>query len=154
MRVIGFTSGLILKIFLVASFFTVFITNTNAQSSKTGCSAYIIPYMPYSGSVSQLIYMTRVPKATVGNKGQDAGYDIEASAIAEDGTIYDLGVVGTSDMGNTKLSQTISDSLSVRGYTTGKLAIKLATLHSGNVSVYASYLVGTERGYLACECVK
>ncbi len=104
----------------------------------------IIPYMPYSATASQIIY--------VSNLGQQSG-DIIVEAIDDADNLYQLGVIGTASAGTvTKITNFINDALLSNGFTDGKLALKIVVnAPSEDVYVYASYNAGGVRGYVEVD---
>jgi hypothetical protein len=101
-----------------------------------------IPYMPYSSSASQIIYLT--------NTGTQSG-DIEVSAYDTSGHVYELGVIGTSSGGKLiKLANKISAALANLGFSSGKLTITITVaVPKADIMVYASYNIGgSDRGFV------
>ncbi len=126
----------------------------SSSGSKRGCSTFVIPYMPYSSSASQIIYMSRVPASWVG-EGDDTASDITVEAVDDQGNAWNLGVIGSLGPTTiTKLAPLISAKLMENGFTSGKLAIKMSVTNPENVIAYASYNTGSVRGFVPVECVR
>lgn len=99
-----------------------------------------IPYMPYSPSVSQIIYVT--------NTGSLNG-DITVTAFDDKGNDYNLGVVGQADAGKvTKITSQIETGLAAAGFTQGKVSLTITVnAQDKDISVYSAYNVGgSDRG--------
>lgn len=102
----------------------------------------VIPYMPYSATASQIIYVT--------NTGKTSG-DILVTATGAGGISFDLGVVSSSPAGGlVKLSKSIKDALTAQGFDSGKLTLTLTVqVPSDDIIVYASYNIGgSDRGFV------
>ncbi|MCP3891501.1 MAG: hypothetical protein GY702_21935 [Desulfobulbaceae bacterium] len=106
----------------------------------------IIPYMPYSASASQVMYVTNI--------GPQSG-DIIVEAIDESGKLYELGVIGVAQSNKiTKIATFISDALLANGFDGGKLAIKIhVNAPPEDIYVHAAYVAGTARGHIEVEYV-
>jgi len=124
-------------------------SNLAAGSWRLNGASAIIPYMPYSDTDSQIIYVT--------NLGNQAG-DIMVEAVDNNGVQYDLGVIGVAEGKKiTKLTDSIAAELNAKyktlNNTTDDFAGKIALLITVNapasdIQVYASYNVDTVRGYV------
>jgi len=124
-------------------------SNLAAGSWRLNGASAIIPYMPYSDTDSQIIYVT--------NLGNQAG-DIMVEAVDNNGVQYDLGVIGVAEGKKiTKLTNEIAAELNAKyktlNNTTDDFAGKIALLITVNapasdIQVYASYNVDTVRGYV------
>jgi hypothetical protein len=102
----------------------------------------VIPYMPYSSSASQIIYIT--------NTGTQSG-DISVKAVESSTKSYDLGVIATTKPGDlTKLSQSILTALTTKGFSSGKLTLILTVdVPLADIIVYTSYNIGgADRGFI------
>ncbi|PCI59289.1 MAG: hypothetical protein COB35_11735 [Gammaproteobacteria bacterium] len=107
-----------------------------------------IPYMPYSPSASQIMYVT--------NEGAQTG-DILVTAFDDQGNSYDLGTVGTANAGTvTKLGPLMNPKLEAAGFTAGKLSITVTVnAPAADITVYASYNVGgSDRGFVNTDQYK
>ncbi|CAA0103082.1 Uncharacterised protein [BD1-7 clade bacterium] len=125
-----------------------------SDTSTRGCSAYVIPYMPYSATSSQIIYVSRVPASWVG-EGKDETGDITVDAIDDSGNLYDLGVVAQAAPNTvTKIASQISTALQNEGFTGGKVSLRIQVENPENIFAYVSYNAGSVRGYVDVECVK
>lgn len=100
-----------------------------------------IPYMPYSATASQIIY--------VSNEGSQAG-DILVTAFDDKGNTYDLGKVGVANATSiARLAGPINQALGAKGFTGGKLSITITVnAPSDDITVYASYNAGSVRGFV------
>ena len=101
----------------------------------------IIPYMPYSDSASQIMYVT--------NLGATEG-DITVKAVDEYGATFDLGKVGVAGPNKvTKITRLIEDALTVKGFVSGKLTIYInVQIPANELIVYASYNTSGIRGFV------
>ena len=125
-----------------------------SDTSKRGCSSYIIPYMPYGPTASQIIYVSRVPASWVG-EGTDAVGNITADVIDNNGNVFNLGVVGVASANTvTKLTAAINSRLQAEGFVGSKASIRIQVENPENVFAYASYNSGSVRGYVDVQCVK
>jgi len=108
--------------------------------TSTGAKA-IIPYMPYSDSASQIIYVT--------NLGATEG-DIMVKALDDNGATFDLGKVSVAGPNKvTEITYFISNALQAKGFVSGKLAIYIKVLIPANaLIVNASYNAGGNRGFV------
>lgn len=116
--------------------------------SVTGSYAVTVPYMPFGTGLSQVIYAN--------NKSVS---DVEVSAVAtdENGTVYDLGVVGTAKAASVaKLSTPIKNALEAEGFTSGKVAIEITfrgnstDVLAGKIQVHSGYNANaSDRGFVA-----
>lgn len=107
-----------------------------------------IPYMPFGTGLSQVIYAN--------NKSVS---DVEVSAVAtdENGTVHDLGVVGTAKAASVaKLSTPIKNALEAEGFTSGKVAIEITfrgnstDVLAGKIQVHSGYNANaSDRGFVA-----
>jgi hypothetical protein len=134
-------------------------TGTQASNnSRRRCSTYLIPYMPYASSASQVMYVSRVPQSWVGGGAvtPSPSSDITVTAVDDNGVAWDLGVIASLDMTPRvlKLSTSISSKLSDLGFNGSKLAIKISVPNPESAIVYASYTVGgTDRGFVPVVCI-
>lgn len=106
-----------------------------------------IPYMPYSPTASQIIYVT--------NAGSLAG-DITATAFDDKGNMYELGKIGTANAKTvTKVTNGLWTALQGEGFTGGKLSITITVNAAAeDVTVYASYNAGSVRGFVNTDQYK
>jgi hypothetical protein len=106
----------------------------------------IIPYMPYSPSTSQIMYVTNI--------GTQNG-DITVAAVDDQGVLYDLGVIGIANAGKvTKVAALIESALQLKGFWSGKVAIQITVnAPAADIAIYASYNVGSVRGYVEVEYI-
>ncbi len=107
-----------------------------------------IPYMPYSASASQIMY--------VSNAGTQAG-DILVTAFDDAGNMYDLGSVGTAAGKTvTKIATFVRDGLAAKGFTAGKVSITVTVnAPAADITVYASYNIGgADRGFVNTDQYK
>jgi hypothetical protein len=106
-----------------------------------------IPYMPYSPSASQIMYIS--------NEGNQAG-DIVVTAFDDKGNLWDLGVVGQANAKTvTKAAPLIEAKLKDEGFTGGKLSITITVnAPSEDITVYASYNNGSVRGFVNTDQYK
>jgi hypothetical protein len=127
---------------------------TNLNPSKCNCSSYIIPYMPYSATASQIIYVANNPSSWFGGSAVPTS-NVNVEAIDDSGTLYDLGVVTTAPAGQiTKISPRINMALGAQGFTGGKLSLRITLTNPEYAFVYASYNSGSVRGFVEVECVR
>lgn len=129
-------------------------TSLSATSSGSStCSSWVIPYMPYGNNNTQILYVSRVPASWTGT-GTDASGDITVDAITNTGVTYNLGVIATADPSKvTKITSQVKTALESQGFTGGKVAIRITVANPENVFVFASYSVGTDRGYVDVKCI-
>lgn len=106
-----------------------------------------IPYMPYSATASQIIY--------VSNAGSLAG-DVMGTAFDDKGNMYDLGKIGTANAKTvTKLTSQVNAALGAKGFTGGKISLTLTVnAPAADVTVYASYNAGSVRGFVNTDQYK
>ena len=115
--------------------------NTAAGEWKLNGAMVNIPYMPYSPSASQIMYIT--------NSGSQTG-DIVVNAFDEKGNSWPLGVVGQAK-GNTvtKITELVRKALAEEGFTAGKLSITITVnAPAEDITVYAAYNAGSVRGFV------
>ena len=120
------------------------------NDTKIGCASWIISYMPYSTSASQIIYATRFPNEWF-NTSASSG-NVVVTAIDDQGNSYDLGVIANLGVGITKLAPKIGDALALEGFTSGKLSFTMTVDNPENVMFYASYNAGGVRGFVEVLC--
>lgn len=126
----------------------------NLNPSKCNCDSYIIPYMPYSATTSQLIYVSNNPASWFGGSAVGAS-SVNVEAVDDSGNSYDLGVVATAPAGQvTKLHSLIDSALGAAGFTSGKLSLRITLTNPEYAFVYASYNSGSVRAYVEVECVR
>ena len=106
-----------------------------------------IPYMPYSATASQIIYVT--------NASSLAG-DITATAFDDKGNMYDLGKIGTANAKSVKkITAEVNQALGAKGFTGGKISLTITVnAPSDDVTVYASYNAGSVRGFVNTDQYK
>lgn len=106
-----------------------------------------IPYMPYSATASQIIYVT--------NASSLAG-DITATAFDDKGNMYDLGKIGTAaGKSIQKVTAQVNQALGAKGFTGGKVSITITVnVPAEDVTVYASYNAGSVRGFVNTDQYK
>lgn len=121
-------------------------TTSSVTSSSSGSSSsnvtteFLIPYMPYSASVSQIIYLTSYfsdPSATTGST------DITIEAIDQNGNSYSLGTIVTiTDERLHNIAALIDTAAGSFGFTSGRLSLKIIASNSDfNIYPYAAYNV-------------
>ena len=133
------------------------VENISNSVSKCGCIGYIIPYMPYSGTANQIIYISNLPESWFpSNNEEEASADIYVDAFNETGSSYDLGLVGTISSGKVmKFKNLIADALAVKGFTSGNLSLRIRAYPSDYVFVTAGYHIGgAENISVPIECVR
>lgn len=99
------------------------------------------PYMPYSATSSQIIYLT--------NSSADAvAYSV--TAFDDDGNLWDLGeFANLPSKSVTKVAPQIAATLIENGFTGGRLCLRFE-ISSEDVSAYFSYNVGgTDRAFVS-----
>jgi hypothetical protein len=102
---------------------------------------------------SIVVYLTKIPASWIGAISDAAG-DVIVDAVDESGNEYNLGSVGTAETSRVKkLHQLISQKLADKGFTAGKLAIRIRVDNPGIVSLYANYNAGDLRGHVDVECL-
>jgi hypothetical protein len=106
-----------------------------------------IPYMPYSPTASQIIYVT--------NSGDQAG-DISVVAFDDKGQTYTLNNIATANANTvTKLTTKVGQALENAGFTAGKLSLTITVnAPADDITVYASYNAGTVRGFVNTDQYK
>jgi len=106
-----------------------------------------IPYMPYSPTASQIMYVT--------NDGTQSG-DILVTAFDDKGTKYDLGAIGTAAPKTvTKITSLVGNALKAKGFEAGKLSITVTVnAPSADITVYASYNANGIRGFVNTDQYK
>ncbi len=127
----------------------------NLNPNKCNCSSYIIPYMPYSASSSQIIYVANNPASWFGGSAVAAS-NVNVEAIDDSGTSYNLGVVTTAPVGQvTKLSTLILQGLANAGFTNNSpLSLRITLTNPEYAFVYANYDVAGVREFVEVECVR
>ncbi|MGB0580708.1 MAG: hypothetical protein ACPGVU_13485 [Limisphaerales bacterium] len=97
------------------------------------------PYMPYSATSSQIIYLSNPTTNSV---------NVVVKGFDDTGTEWDLGMVAAAPGRRvTKLSNILGDALNAKGFTGGKMALEF-TLTNAAVQAYFSYNAGTVRGFV------
>lgn len=118
-------------------------TGLEAGAWTINGAVVVIPYMPYSTSASQIIYLT--------NTGTQSG-NVNVTAFELGGTAYNLGTLGTTVGGQMmKLGPAILTALQSAGFSgSGKMTITItAEVPKADIIVYASYNVGgADRGFV------
>ena len=106
-----------------------------------------IPYMPYSATASQIIYVT--------NASSLAG-DITATAFDDQGNMYDLGKIATANAKSVqKVTAQVNQALGAKGFTSGKVSLTITVnVPADDVTVYASYNAGSVRGFVNTDQYK
>jgi hypothetical protein len=106
-----------------------------------------IPYMPYSATASQIIYVT--------NASSLAG-DITATAFDDKGNSYNLGKIGTAaGKSIQKVTSQVNQALGAKGFTGGKVSLTITVnVPADDVTVYASYNAGSVRGFVNTDQYK
>lgn len=106
-----------------------------------------IPYMPYSATASQIIYVT--------NASSLAG-DITATAFDDKGNSYNLGKIGTAaGKSIQKVTSQVNQALGAKGFTGGKISLTITVnVPADDVTVYASYNAGSVRGFVNTDQYK
>jgi hypothetical protein len=106
-----------------------------------------IPYMPYSATASQIIYVT--------NASALAG-DITATAFDDKGNMYDLGKIATANAKSVqKVTAQVNQALGAKGFTGGKVSLTITVnVPADDVTVYASYNAGSVRGFVNTDQYK
>jgi len=106
-----------------------------------------IPYMPYSATASQIIYVT--------NASSLAG-DITATAFDDKGNMYDLGKIATAAGKSVqKVTSQVNQALGAKGFTGGKISLTITVnVPADDVTVYASYNAGSVRGFVNTDQYK
>lgn len=128
---------------------------TNAGLSNCNCSSYIIPYMSYSATASQIIYVSNVPASWYNDGSVDNPSDISVEAIDDQGNLYDLGVIATVNAGVKRISAQVNDALMANGFTGGKVALRIVLSNPEHAFVYAAYNAGSTSAYsIPVECVR
>ena len=98
------------------------------------------PYMPYSDTSSQIIYLTNPSTNAV---------NVVVKGFDETGTPWDLGMVSALPGRRiTKMAPLLKTALENKGFTGGKMAFEFTTTNAA-VRAYFSYNVGSVRGYVA-----
>jgi len=98
-----------------------------------------VPYMPYSPSISQILYVTNAGSLTA---------DISVTAFDDAGTSYDLGVIAQANKKSvTKIARQVKDGLNAAGFTSGKVSLTITVnAQDKEITVYSAYNVGSDRG--------
>ena len=108
-----------------------------------------IPYMPYSPTASQVVY--------VSNAGTQTG-DISVTAFDDSGNMYDLGVIATANANTvTKLAPTITTALLAAGFDgNGRVSITVTVnAPADDITVHASFNIGgSSRAYVITDQYK
>jgi len=114
--------------------------STNAPANPALGVKITCPYMPYSSTASQIIYLINPSTRTT---------DIKVKAYDETGTQYDLGIVGTANGRTvTKLTQILSQKLLEKGFPgTGKITFEF-DLDNPEIIGHFEYNAGSVRGYV------
>ena len=135
------------------------------SSARTGCAAYLFPYVPYGPTAAQVLYMTQIDPLAAFAGGTTTGpsYVVEAYAVDDSSNEYDLGVLlTTSGRGVYKLSTIVNSELTAQGFTGGKVALAFRLVDGGGtpatsetVSFYGGYVVGGgDRAEVQVECLQ
>lgn len=101
-------------------------------------SKHVIPYMPYSDSASQRMYVTNPTSSEV---------TLTVTAFDEKGSIWDLGEITAGTQKVTKVTSLIQEQLRQKGFTEGTLNIEFI-INSPDVIIYSSYYASSIRGYV------
>jgi hypothetical protein len=128
------------------------LTHSVATGAKSGewklnGATVNIPYMPYSATASQIIYVT--------NASGLAG-DITATAFDDKGNMYDLGKIATAKAKSVqKVTAQVNQALGAKGFTGGKISLTITVnVPADDVTVYASYNAGSVRGFVNTDQYK
>jgi len=119
----------------------------DAGSWELNGASVNIPYMPYSDTASQIIYVT--------NASELAG-EITVTAFDGAGNTYDLGAIGMAN-GNTvtKITSLVKTALEAKGFTAGKVSLTVTVnAKADDITVYASYNAGSVRGFVNTDQYK
>jgi hypothetical protein len=111
---------------------TINLISTYAGKMTLNGASYDIPYLPYGDSTDRYVWVT--------NKGVQPG-DITVTALEQDGTEHEFGVIGESKKGLMKIDSLIDAKLEEAGVATGQ-SIKLnVTVNApdSDITVYAAY---------------
>lgn len=142
---------------------TATATTTSFINANYNCSSYIIPYMPYSPTKTQSIFISNPPGYWYTDDTSSQTHDINVEAVDDDGISYDLGIVATVFYGRVKdMSTLIKNALTDQGFDgTGKVALRIYSTSTFNSTpsfiVNASYtnsLSGGNRVAAFTECVR
>lgn len=119
----------------------------NAGEWTLNGATFIIPYMPYSATASQILYVTNV--------GSQAG-DIVVEGVDSNGDIWYLGTIGVAGANRvTKIAQLIGNELTNLGFVNGKVSFRITVNAPDNdIFVYASYNAGGVRGYVEAQRIR
>jgi hypothetical protein len=128
------------------------LTHSVATGAKSGewtlnGATVNIPYMPYSATASQIIYVT--------NASSLAG-DITATAFDDKGNSYNLGKIATASAKSVqKVTAQVNEALGAKGFTGGKISLTITVnVPADDVTVYASYNAGSVRGFVNTDQYK
>ncbi|ARN77014.1 hypothetical protein BST97_02810 [Nonlabens spongiae] len=123
------------------------VASSSSSPSNSGVTTeFLIPYLPYGPTASQIIYITSY-YAEPANRDSNAATvstDISVEAIDNNGNLYDLGVITSiSDERVTKLHTLINNALQAAGLTGNQVAIKITASNSNfNLYPHAGFNVG------------
>jgi hypothetical protein len=103
-----------------------------AGTFKLNGASYDIPYLPYGNSTERYVWIT--------NKGVQPG-DITVTALEQDGTEHEFGVIGESKKGLMKIDSLIDAKLEEAGVATGQSIQLNVTVNApdSDITVYAAY---------------
>lgn len=120
------------------------------------CDRFVVPYMPYGSTASQIISFTRFPETWFGNVSNvGSSGQIYLEAITEEGVVTDAAELLTLDVGITKLSQVTYEKLLEAGFDgSGKVALSFNVGYPGNVSLFAAYNAGGDRLAVPVQCLR
>ena len=119
---------------------SIYEPEDNASTPALGLKT-TIPYMPYSESSSQILYITNPSSVTT---------DINVTAYDDQGETYDLGmIVAAPSRRITKITTLIQTALTDKlPNGSGKVTFEIEC-DNPEILVYASYTAGSYRGYVA-----
>ncbi|MCU8017989.1 hypothetical protein L5M36_14000 [Shewanella sp. SM72] len=116
--------------------------------STIGAQTVEVPYMPYGTGISQVMYVSNASSS-------DAS--VSVTAFDDKGNVFDLLNVGVAKANSvTKLATVIKNALEAKGFTDGKLSMKVKfngnaalVLGKGGVQLHTGYNAnGTDRGFV------
>jgi hypothetical protein len=130
-----------------------------ASSAKEGCRAYVIPYMPYGPTASQVIYLSHLQDDP--NVITFSGARVHARVADDKGNTFDLGEIATMNPNQVvKLAPFLDQALRSAGFMGSKAIIRLELRVNGSVTrgsdvfAFAGYNVGGgDRATVEVECL-
>lgn len=130
------------------------VASSSSSPSNSGVTTeFLIPYMPYGPTASQVIYVTSyyVDPANRDPNAATLTTEISVEAIDNNGNLFDLGVIASfTDERVLKLHNAINTALQAAGFNGSQASIKIIASNSNyNLYPHAQFNIGgNDRAYI------